>query len=150
MIEYPAYFKSKNSGCIVKFVSLTAGRIIKLGDRSDNLFKGDFHVNFTPHTNTDMWEQVDIDYVTKETRHMTGIEHLNEAKIALAKLEEMVNEEGCFICATDNNETILFGKRGEYFCKYSMGVIHYFHCSTNVRTIFNLVKEYWDANVVMG
>lgn len=58
-IKYPIYCKSKTSGVIVKFDSLSHGIVVK---QSEDFSFG--HNYRTEHTDTDVWEQLEVDEVT--------------------------------------------------------------------------------------
>ena len=60
-VKYPIYCKSKLTGIIVKFDSLKSGIVVKKSYIHDIGYKGN---NLAPHTNTDAWEQLEVDEET--------------------------------------------------------------------------------------
>ena len=60
-LQCPIYCKSKLTGIIVKFDSLKSGIVVKKSYIHDIGYKGN---NLAPHTNTDAWEQLEVDEET--------------------------------------------------------------------------------------
>lgn len=60
-VQYPIYCKGKYTGLIVKFDSLKSGIVVKESiEFSVDCYKN----NWTPHTDTDTWEQLEVDKIT--------------------------------------------------------------------------------------
>jgi len=55
---YPMYFKNINNGLVVKFSNLNTGVVV--AGEWKHYCVGYSNDNFFPHTNTDVWEQVNL------------------------------------------------------------------------------------------
>ena len=56
-INYPIYCKLKYSSLVVKFTKLKFGEVV-VNDKYDNV--GDKSTTWTSHTDTDVWQQLDV------------------------------------------------------------------------------------------
>ena len=56
-ITYPIYCKLKNSSLVVKFTKLQFGEVV-VNDKYYNV--GDKNTTWTSHTDTDVWQQLDV------------------------------------------------------------------------------------------
>ena len=56
-ITYPIYYKLKKSSLVVKFTGLQSGEAV-VNDKDNNI--GDKSANWIRHTDTDVWQQLDV------------------------------------------------------------------------------------------
>lgn len=56
-ITYPVYCKLKDSSLVVKFTGLQSGEVV-VNDKYFNV--GDKSTTWTSHTDTDVWQQLDV------------------------------------------------------------------------------------------
>ena len=55
--KYPIYCLSKSNGLVVKFLSLNEGVVVK----QDSILNVGYKINdWDPHTDTDVWQQLDV------------------------------------------------------------------------------------------
>lgn len=78
---YPMWFKLKETGCVIEFYGLTNGIIVK---HPEKRMMGDYCDNWLPHTNAEIWEQVenpnkDLDNIINEVIEQVNKEECNSS-----------------------------------------------------------------------